>query len=425
VSPSLRRHVDLLGEAREFRFLLVASFASGVGTMLAVIALTVDVYERTGSGAWVSALLIADFLPTIAIGLLLGPLIDRLSRRALMIAADLARLVVFAALPFAGSAEAIVALALVVGLANGFFNPAAQAALPNLVASDQLARANALYQSVSNVTWLLGPLVGGALLAVSGTDLAYGINAATFGISAAFIAAIPAARFASEAAVSKGHWRDLADGFDLVRRSRALVAVTLAWTLATLGNAAINVAEVFLVREALDAGNVELGLMMGGAGLGLVLGSIVAGSVLENRSIAPVYGGSLLLMALGFGGAAVSPTVWVALPLVVVAGLGNGGAVVCNPLLVQVGAPDRMRGRAFTVVMSINYVAFAGGMVAAGALTDALGPRVLWGAAAAICGVAAVVGAGLARGIRAAPEDEEAAIPVTAVPIAGMGERVG
>jgi DHA3 family macrolide efflux protein-like MFS transporter len=417
--------VELLRAASGFRSLLIASFASGIGTMLAVIALTVDVYERTGSGAWVSALLIADFLPTIAIGLLLGPLIDRLSRRALMIGADLARLVVFAALPFAANAGTIVALALVVGVANGFFNPAAQAALPNLVRANELARANSLYQSSSNVTWLIGPLAGGALLAISGTDLAYGINAATFAVSALFIARIPAPSFASEQAVSKGHWRDLAEGFALVRRSRALLAVTVAWTLATFGNAAINVAEVFFVRESLDAGNVELGLMMGAAGLGLVLGSIVVGSLLEQRPIAPVYAVSLLLMAVGFGGAAISPSVWVALPLVAVSGLGNGGAVVCNPLLVQVGAPDRLRGRAFTVVMSITYVAFAAAMVAAGALTDALGPRVLWGAAAGICAVAAVAGALLARGIRAVPRDEhEDAVPVTSVPVVGVGERV-
>jgi MFS family permease len=390
--------VDLLRTASAFRSLLLATFASGVGTMLAVIALTVDVYERTGSGAWVSAL---------------------------MIGADLARLAIFVALPFAGSPEEIVGLALFVGLANGFFNPAAQAALPNLVRSDELPRANSLYQSVSNVTWLLGPLVGGALLAASGPDLAYAINAATFAVSAVFIARIPSDRFASEEAVSKGHWRDLAEGFALVRRSRPLLAVTVAWTMATLGNAAVNVAEVFLVRDALDAGNVELGLMMGGAGLGLVVGSFVAGVLLEQRAVSLVYGGTLLLMAAGFAAAAVSPSVWVALPFVVVAGIGNGGAVVCNPLLVQVGAPDRLRGRAFTVVMSITYAAFAVAMVAAGALTDALGPRPLWGAAAGLCAVSAVAGAVLARGVRVAPAAErEEPAPVASVPVVGLGERV-
>jgi len=91
--------------------LLLATFGSGLGTWLAFVALTVDVYDRTHSGPWVSALLIADFLPMIAIGLLFGPLVDRLSRRGLLVAADLARFVVFCALPFATSAGQIVALA--------------------------------------------------------------------------------------------------------------------------------------------------------------------------------------------------------------------------------------------------------------------------------------------------------------------------
>src|SRR5262245_46491978 len=98
--------------------------------MLAVIALTVDVYDRT---EWVALLLIADFLPTIAIGLLLGPLLDRFSRRGLMIASDLVRLGAFVALPFANGPGMIVLLALVVGFATGFFRPAAYAGMPNLV----------------------------------------------------------------------------------------------------------------------------------------------------------------------------------------------------------------------------------------------------------------------------------------------------
>ena len=78
-------------------------------------------YDRTGSATWVSALLVADFLPSVAIGLLLGPLIDRLSRRRIMVVADLARFGIFIALPFTNSPEAIVVLAAAAGFATGFF----------------------------------------------------------------------------------------------------------------------------------------------------------------------------------------------------------------------------------------------------------------------------------------------------------------
>jgi MFS family permease len=394
-------HVSLLRRSPSFRLLFAAAAGSGIGTRLAVIALVVDVYDRTGSGKWVGALLIADFLPTIAIGLLLGSLVDRLSRRRLMIASDLGRFAIFCLLPFAGSAAAVVALAAGVGFANGFFRPAVYAGLPNLVSDDDLPRANGLFQAVENVTWMLGPLLGGALLTVSGPDLAYWINAGTFLVSAALIIRIPAQLLQSEEALSAGHLRDLAEGLALARRSRALLTVLIAWSAVMLGNANVDVAEVKLAKVAFDAGNFGLGLLMAGAGLGLVLGSIFAGSLTERRPIAIVYAGSILLMALGIAGAAVAPSVWPATICVIGFGIGNGIALVANVLLIQRGAPDRLRGRAFTLSMSVTYTALFLGMIVGGALTDAIGARWTWGVAAMITAVASVLAFVLARGIHA------------------------
>ncbi len=147
----------LLSAAPAFRQLFVATLASGAGTWLAVVALTVDVYDRTRSGRWVSALLIADFLPMIVIGLALGPLFDRLPRRTLLIGADLARLAVFCALPFADSAGAIVGLAAVAGVATAFFRPTVYAGLPNLVDEGDLPAANSRFQTAERLTVTPGP----------------------------------------------------------------------------------------------------------------------------------------------------------------------------------------------------------------------------------------------------------------------------
>src|SRR6516164_7475467 len=100
---------------------------------MATIALTYEVQQRTHSAWWVSALWIATLLPTVAIGLFAGPLIDRLSRRRLLVVADLARFAVFAALPFFDTATWLVVLAGVAGVANSFFRPTVLAGLPNLV----------------------------------------------------------------------------------------------------------------------------------------------------------------------------------------------------------------------------------------------------------------------------------------------------
>ena len=101
-------------------------------------------------------------------------------------------------------------------------------------------------------------------------------------------------------------------------------------------------------------------------------------------------------MAVGYAIAAVAPNIYVAVPAVVLAAFGNGAAVVCNALFVQRGAPDELRGRAFTVIMSSNYALLGVGMVAAGALTDAVGARWVWGGAAAAYLVAGLLAVALA-----------------------------
>jgi MFS family permease len=409
--------------------LFLATFGSGLGTWLAFVALTVDVYDRTHSGPWVSALLIADFLPMVAIGLVFGPLVDRLSRRGLLVAADLARFGVFCALPFATSAGQIVALAAAAGFATGFFRPAVYAGLPNLVADADLARANSLLQTIENATTTAGPLVGGVLVATSGPDTAYWLNAATFVLSALLVLRIPGRLLQGRPARSEGHLRDLRAGFALVRRARPLLTVLVVWNVAMLANAGVNVAEVVLAKVSFHAGDFGFGLLVAGAGLGLAGGSLAAGPLLERRPMREVYGGSLALMAIGTAAAAVSPNVWVAAACVVVSGAGNGSTVVCNALLVQRGAPDELRGRAFTVLMSSTAVSLGAGMIAAGVVTNALGARWVWGIAAAILAVAAALGVAFARGVEPAREPVGEALPWPARPgleaIPQSGSREG
>ena len=394
------RQFGLLRREPSFRSLFLATLGSGLGTWLALVALQIDVLRRMHSPLWISALLIADILPTLLVGLLAAPLVDRLARRRLMVGADLVRFGVFCALPFARNATTIVALATLAGVAAGFFRPAVYAGLPNLVPDAELPRANSLLQTIDNSIWALGSLVGGALVAAQGPHLAYWLNAATFLVSAALIAQIPGRLLQQAKAKTRGHWRDLADGLVLVRRSRALLTVLLAWNVGMVANAFVNVGEPFLATQSFSAGSFGLGLMMGSAGVGLAMGAFLAGSWIEQRGLANVYGASLGLMALGVAGAAAAPNVWVAAACVVISGAGNGSTIVCNALLVQRGAPDRLRGRAFTVLMSSNVSMLALGMLLAGRITDAVGPRWSWGAAALLSAAAAVIGFTLARGVR-------------------------
>jgi MFS family permease len=391
---------------------------SSAGTLLAAVALTIDVKQRTNSGPWVAAVVIVEFLPTVLVGLFLGPLLDRLERRSLMIAADAVRVGVFAALPFAPNAATVVALAAVAGLANGFFRPAVFAATPNLVSDAELPRANALLLTVENVSWAVGPLLGGVLTAADGPSAAYAVNAVSFLVSIVFLLRIPPRMLQSERALSRGHWRDLRDGFSAALRSPSMRTVLVAWGIASLAAGAANAVEIFLAQQTFSAGDVLYALLYSAMGVGLVLGTFFSAMVLARSGLARTYGASLTLMAMGYVGAAASPNIWVAAGCVLVAGFGNGAAIACNALLVQRGTLDLMRGRALTFVMSFTFVLAGVGNVAGGVLLAPTGPRWIWGACGLTVFVAALAGSMLVRKVRsetpALAELEPKATPVAA-----------
>ena len=393
----LRSRFTLLENSR-FRLLFLATAASSLGNWLAVIALQVDVYDRTHSAWWVGALLIANILPAVFIGLLLGPLVDRLSRKRLMIASDLGRLAVFALLPFASSAAEVVVLAVVAGIGNAFFRPAVLAGLPNLVAADELGNANALLQLVEWTATAFGPLIGGAIVAASGPNLAYVVNAVTFGISASLVAWIPGKLLQSDRPIGRGRWSDLAEGYSVVMHSRALVCVLVVWSIVMSAFGIVNVAEVFLARESFSAGDFGFGLLWAASGVGLVIGGLTAGPLI-NRSLGAAYVRFLAIFGVGLACTAVSPNVWVGAAAMVLFGFGNGGAIVANITLVQRAAPDRVRGRAFTLLMSVNYAFLGLSFLLAGPLTNAFGARWAYLVAAATVLGAAGVAVPFTRGI--------------------------
>lgn len=391
---------------------------------MAAVALALDIANRTRNsphtGLWVGAVLVLEFLPTVIVGLCLGPLLDRLQRRALMMTADAVRVGVFVALVFAPSAYAVLGLAFVAGLANGFFRPAVYAGVPNLVDDALLPRANALLQTVENLSWTLGPALGGLLTAHWGPRPAYWVNAVSFVVSIVFLSRIPASRLQSERALTRGYWRDLGDGFSAALRSRSMVAVLAAWGIASLGVGVANVSELFLARRTFSAGGFGYGLLYAAIGAGLVAGALFSPQLLERWGVAAVYGGSLLTMGVAYTATAVSPNVWVAAVCCVVLGIGNGGAVACNALLVQRGTFDAMRGRALTFVIGATYLAVAIGEVAGGSFVHEgvppSVPRWEWGIAGASLAVAAVAGWAIARklGGEQAAEGELAAATVAA-----------
>ena len=398
--------LGLLRRSPSFGYLFLATAGSSFGTYLAAIALVLQIRDLTGSGVWVAALLIADFLPIVVIGFLLGPLVDRLSRRGLMIASDLVRFGVFAALPFVGSPEGLVVLAGVTGVATGFFFPAANAAIPNLVPEEELANANSLTVTIDTLAMTLGPLLGALLYTAWGPSVPYAFNAVTFLVSAAFVARIRETSLRSEDPLTRGHWRDVADGLKLVATSRPLRTVLIVWNVALLGAGAVNVAEVFYAKDVLDAGDLGYGALVAASGVGLAIGSFLSAPALGKVGLRRNYVGSLVLMGVGWGAAALSGSIWLAVAFVIGGAAGNGSVVVCNRLLVQRGAPDQYRGRALATIMSSNYAVVGLAMAAAGVLTDVVGPRAVWIGAGVLYLCAAAVALVMTRWLPVTQADE-------------------
>jgi MFS family permease len=386
-NPTLRDRVAVLGNGT-YRLLFFATLGSGVGTYATTIALTSDIDRRTGSTWWVSALFVVTFVPSIVVGITAGPLVDRLSRKLLIVTSDVARLAVFAAVPFVDSATGILVLAAIAGIANSFFRPAVLAGVPNLVSEDDLAPGMSLLQATDWLAASVGPVVGGTIVSLSGPNLVYFINAATFLLSALLLVQIPARLLQSEQGITRGHWRDLREGMSLIGRSAALRTVLFGFGLAMLTGGLINVAEIFLATRSLGSGAFGYGLLWSATGVGLVVGSVLAGVLLEGRDELDVYPLAFIPWAVGLFGAAVAPDIWVATLAMVLAGIGNGLTFPMTVVIVQRATSDRVRGRAFAVIISVHNSLSALAMVLAGELIAAANARWTYATAAALaaCG---------------------------------------
>jgi Transmembrane secretion effector len=217
--------------ARDFRLLFASQAASLLGDGMINVALAFAVLEVGGSASSVGLVFALRTLPLLGSLLVGGVVADRMSRRAVMIGADVLRLAAqgtMAVLLIAGVAEvwSLAVLAGVGGAALGFYAPAATGLLPEVVAADDVQRANGLRLTAMAVGEIAGPLVAGGLVVVAGAGFAIAIDAATFAVSAALLARM-SARPARPRAEGERFLHDLRDGWRAVR-SRTWIWTTIA-----------------------------------------------------------------------------------------------------------------------------------------------------------------------------------------------------
>ncbi|MDP9283773.1 MAG: MFS transporter [Actinomycetota bacterium] len=200
------------------RRLALGRLVSLSGGSAAYIALVAAIYGETGSALWVSAAIFSSVVASVVSSPFAGWIGDRFDRRAVLIGADVAAAAV--SLVMAVTAKDPAALVVLLGVssvAQSPFEPASASALPNVVAEKDVSRANALVAATSSAGYLVGPLLGGAVLAVGASPaIVFIVDAATFVFSALLIATIrrPFGRGRSQSirACSPGSWRSCANG---------------------------------------------------------------------------------------------------------------------------------------------------------------------------------------------------------------------
>src|SRR5262245_26119333 len=262
------------------RRLALARLVSITGGAAAFAALNFTIYERTHSAAWLSASLLLTFGASGLFAPLGGMLGDRFDRRRVMIASDLAGAATFGAMAFVEDPGLLVAIGFLTAVVETPFWSASQAAIPNLVGKDDLAWANGLLQVGANAGIMLGPAVGGVLLAALGAGMVFGLNAVSFVLSALIVATVRG-RFSEDRAGHEDEHRGLKAGFVFIGHDRILRILVLAWTVFVFGIGMVMVADVPLVEE-FGAGATGYGLLIGCWGAGSVLGSL-AGRKLNER----------------------------------------------------------------------------------------------------------------------------------------------
>jgi MFS family permease len=321
----------------------------------------------------------------------------------LLVTSDLVRLGVFALLPFADHPVAMVVLAFVAGVANSFFRPAVFAGVPNLVEERDLEAATTLLQATEWLAVAFGPLIAGTLVSLTGPHVVYWFNAATFLFSALMILRIPRRLLQSVHGITRGHWRDLRDGLSVFRESSALRVALFGFGLTMVAVGLVNASEIFLAKRSLGTGDFGFSLLWTGSGVGLVAGSIVINLVLERREVLDVYALSFVPLAAGIIGAASAPNVWIAATAMTLSGFGNGLTFPMTILIVQRYTSDRLRGRAFTVVISIHNSLLGLAMIGSSALTAVASPRWTYVVAAVCAAGSSCVVLALLRGATPRP----------------------
>ena len=368
--------LSLLRRRPELRRLFAAHAVSRAGDAFNSVALVVLVYRLTGSGLGVAATVAFEVAPVLLLGPVAGLVADRFPRRTVMVAADLLR-AALAVLLAVYSDKVAVAYGVAFGLSVGAiaFNPAASSVTPEVVEGDELVDANtALWTVAVAAQVVLAPLAG-LFVAWAGPSLAFGVNAASYVLSAALLLRLAAGRTPADIAV-RG-WSGVVAGVQAVRSHPLLSRLAVVQVLASLSAGATGGLLVVLAGDWLGVGPSGFGFLLAAIGVGAALGPLALRSRIRTSDRRWLFGPYLLrggvdLTLAGVGNPAV------AFAALGAYGVGTSTGIIAYQATLQTEVPTELRGRAFALYDVLWNAARLLSLGLGGLLADAVGIRAVY-----------------------------------------------
>jgi MFS family permease len=397
--PRLTADLTPLRESRDLRLVIAGNVVSGLGTQAALVALPYQLYTQTGSALLTGLLGAVELGPLVVMALLGGALADRRDRRRVLLLDQIGLVAISAALAagaFAGWSP-LGLLYVLGGLLAGFGaveNVTRSAIIPNLVEPARLRSALALSFGLYQVTLVLGPGLGGLLIAATGVGSAYAVDAVSCLAMVAAIVPMGPQPPQRDGLPVEGIGRSIADGLRFVRGNQAL-----------LGSFAIDlVAMTFGMPRALfpvlsvsvfGAGAAGTGLLYAAVSAGATVAALTTGWLEHARRLGLVVIWAVTAWGVAIALAGLAGSVWVAAGLLAVAGAADSVSAVCRTTINQTVTPDAMRGRMSAVFSLVVTSGPRLGDVEAGAVAALGGVRfsVVSGGLACVAGVGAILAA--------------------------------
>lgn len=379
---------------RGFRVFFLGQGVSQFGTWLQLIATSWLIYRLTGSALYLGLASFALQIPFLVLAPMAGVWVDRLPKRTVLRTTNsiaLAQSLAMLALVASGLIQPwhLIAGNLVLGVVNAFDSPARQSFLIELVEGrSDLPSAIAFQSMLMNGARFLGPMVGGAVIALGGEVWGFGLNSASY---VAILAALAAVRVQPRAPESthQGWLQQLAAGFRWAYGFPPSRAILLLLAAVSIGTQPLQALAPYFARDVFSGNSQTLGWMIGAGGLGAVTGMLFLALRPTVRGLLTVIGWAGATAGIAVIAFAWCPWFWPALGLTYVAGMGMMLTAGSINTVLQTIVEDRLRAR----VAALYIMSFLGmsplGALGAGWAAQHIGPP----AALAVCGALALCAA--------------------------------